>query len=77
MFSEIIIKDNGEGIDKQDLSNIFKRFYKGKNSKEDSVGIGLAMAKSIIEEQGGNIFVESKKDIGTEFHITMYKNYCD
>ena len=48
IYSEIIIKDNGEGIDKDDIQNIFKRFYKGKNSKSDSVGIGLAMAKSII-----------------------------
>ena len=54
---------------------IFKRFYKGKNSKSDSVGIGLAMAKSIIESQNGDIYVKSEKNKGTEFHITFHKRY--
>lgn len=75
IYSEIIIKDNGEGIDKDDIQNIFKRFYKGKNSKSDSVGIGLAMAKSIIESQNGDIYVKSEKNMGTEFHITFHKRY--
>ena len=75
IYSEIIIKDNGEGIDKDDIQNIFKRFYKGKNNKSDSVGIGLAMAKSIIESQNGDIYVKSKKNRGSEFHITFHKRY--
>ena len=75
IYSEIVIKDNGEGIDKDDIPNIFKRFYKGKNSKSDSVGIGLAMAKSIIESQNGDIYVKSEKNKGTEFHITFHKRY--
>nr|WP_295676361.1 HAMP domain-containing sensor histidine kinase [uncultured Intestinibacter sp.] len=75
IYSEIVIKDNGEGIDKEDIPNIFKRFYKGKNSKSDSVGIGLAMAKSIIESQNGDIYVKSEKNMGTEFHITFHKRY--
>ena len=78
IFIEIIIKDDGEGIDKKDLPHIFKRFYKGKsNSKEDSVGIGLAMAKSIIESQNGDIYVKSEKNKGTEFHIVIHKTYSD
>lgn len=78
LFSEIKIKDSGEGIDKKDIKHIFKRFYRGKSSsKEDSVGIGLAMAKSIIESQNGDIFVKSEKGKGTEFYITFHKNYCD
>ena len=75
IYSEIVIKDNGEGIDKDDIPNIFKRFCKGKNSKSDSVGIGLAMAKSIIESQNGDIYVKSEKNKGTEFHITFHKRY--
>ena len=75
IYSEIVIKDNGEGIDKDDIPNIFKRFYKGKNSKSDSVGIGLAMAKSIIESQNGDIYVKSEKNKGTEFYITFHKRY--
>lgn len=78
LYSEIIIKDSGEGIDKKDLPHIFKRFYKGKNSsKSDSVGIGLAMAKSIIESQNGDIYARSEKNKGTEFHIIFHKNYSD
>ena len=77
LYSEIIIRDNGEGIDKKDLPHIFKRFYKGKTSKEDSVGIGLAMAKSIIESQNGDIYVKSEKNKGTEFNIIFHKTYSD
>ena len=54
-----------------------KRFYKGKSSKEDSVGIGLAMAKSIIESQNGDIYVKSEKNKGSEFHIIFHKTYGD
>ena len=77
LYCEVVIKDSGEGIDKKDLPHIFKRFYKGKTSKEDSVGIGLAMAKSIIESQNGEIDVESEINKGTEFHIIFHKTYGD
>lgn len=77
LYSEIIIKDSGEGIDKNDLPHIFKRFYRGKTSKDDSVGIGLAMAKSIIESQNGHIYVNSEKNKGAEFHIIFHKTYGD
>ncbi|KAB2329768.1 HAMP domain-containing histidine kinase [Cytobacillus depressus] len=73
LYTEIIIADNGKGIRKEDLPYIFKRFYKGKNASEDSVGIGLAMAHSIITSQNGVIDVKSGKDQGTEFHIKFYK----
>ena len=77
LYCEIVIKDSGEGIDKKDLPHIFKRFYKGKSSKDDSVGIGLAMAKSIIESQNGDIYVKSEKNKGSEFHIIFHKTYGD
>ncbi|UPA29458.1 HAMP domain-containing histidine kinase [Terrisporobacter glycolicus] len=77
IYCEVVIKDSGEGIDKKDLPHIFKRFYKGKASKEDSVGIGLAMSKSIIESQNGDIYVNSEKNQGTEFHIIFHKTYGD
>jgi signal transduction histidine kinase len=74
LFIKLIIKDNGEGIDKEDFPHIFERFYKGKRSKKsDSIGIGLAMSKSIIESQGGSISVKSKKGEGTVFDITFLK----
>ena len=69
MYSEIKIKDFGIGIDKQDLPHIFERFYKGKNSSNESVGIGLALAKSIIETDNGYIWVDSELEKGTTFTI--------
>ena len=73
LFTEIIIADNGKGIPKEDLPYIFKRFYKGKNASEDSIGIGLAMAHSIITSQNGDIEVKSEKEKGTQFQIKFYK----
>ena len=73
LFTEITITDNGKGIAKEDLPYIFKRFYKGKNASDDSVGIGLAMAHSIITSQQGDIAVQSQAGIGTQFHIKFYK----
>lgn len=51
LYTKISIKDNGNGITKEDLPHIFERFYKGKNSSDDSVGIGLSLAKTIIESK--------------------------
>ncbi|MBF6633954.1 MAG: HAMP domain-containing histidine kinase [Planococcus sp. (in: Bacteria)] len=73
LYTEIAIADNGSGILKQDLPHIFKRFYKGQNAGEDSVGIGLAMAYSIITSQQGDIEVKSEPAMGTSFHIKFYK----
>ncbi|MEW9051208.1 MAG: HAMP domain-containing sensor histidine kinase [Neobacillus sp.] len=73
LYTEITIQDNGRGIPKEDLPYIFKRFYKGKNAGEDSVGIGLAMAYSIITSQKGDIEVTSLIGKGTQFHIKFYK----
>ena len=73
MYSSIIISDNGTGISKQDLPHIFERFYKGDNQKE-SIGIGLNMAKKIIDLSGGEINVLSTPSVGTTFIIKIYKN---
>ncbi|MBM7553313.1 ATP-binding protein [Thalassobacillus pellis] len=73
LFTEITIQDSGKGIPKEDLPYIFKRFYKGKNAGEDSVGIGLAMAHSIITNQNGSIEVFSKEGEGTRFQVKFYK----
>ena len=73
LFTKIIIKDYGEGMNNKDLKNIFKRFYKGNNSSKDSVGIGLSLAKVIIEKNNGYISVDSKKNEGTTFIIKYLK----
>ncbi|MDF2881226.1 MAG: signal transduction histidine kinase [Clostridiaceae bacterium] len=74
IYRRIIIEDTGEGISEEDLPNIFKRFYKAKTAKKsDSIGIGLALAKSIIEFHNGIIEVQSKLSEGTKFIITFLK----
>lgn len=74
LYNEIIIEDNGCGITNEDLPHIFERFYHGKNSAPDSVGIGLALAKTIIEQERGSITVESEENEGTRFSIKFYNS---
>lgn len=74
VYTMIKILDNGDGIDKDDLPYIFNRFYKGKNARSESIGIGLAMSKSIIQNQGGIIEVTSEENRGTEFIVKIYKS---
>lgn len=74
LYTKISIKENGNGITKEDLPHIFERFYKGKNSSDDSVGIGLSLAKTIIEKQGGYISVSSELNKGSEFVIKFFNN---
>lgn len=73
IFTQIIISDTGSGIAKEDVPHIFERFYKGKNSGKDSVGIGLPLAKSILVSQHGDILVETKEGEGTTFYVRFYK----
>lgn len=73
VYTMIIISDTGEGIAQYDLPYIFNRFYKGKNAKSESIGIGLAMSKSILENQGAIIEAVSEKK-GTRFIIKIYKS---
>lgn len=72
VYSRILIRDNSVGINEDDLPYIFDRFYKGKNSSKDSVGIGLALSKSIIEKDNGSISVKSTPKIGTIFTIKYF-----
>lgn len=73
LYSRIYIKDEGEGLTKEEIKNIFKRFYKGKNSKETSIGIGLNISKKIMEAQDGYINIKSKKGLGSEFILGFLK----
>ena len=73
IYKEITIEDTGCGIAGEDLPHIFERFYKGKNAGKDSVGIGLALSKTIITSQHGDIIVESTEGVGTKFSVRFYK----
>ncbi|MBU3093372.1 HAMP domain-containing histidine kinase [Clostridium sp. CF011] len=70
----ITIKDNGSGIHPEDIHYIFKRFYRSRFSKDkDGIGIGLTLAKTIVEKHGGSITVESTLNQGTTFYLTFPK----
>lgn len=72
VYTLVKIRDYGKGISKIDIDNIFKRFYKGSESNTSSVGIGLSLAKKIIEMDNGKISVESNKE-STCFIIKYFK----
>ena len=72
IYNEIIISDNGCGIPPEELPHIFERFYHGKNSAKDSVGIGLAFSKAVINSLGGFIEAQSEVGRGTKFIIRFY-----
>ncbi len=69
VYLRLTVDDEGEGIDDADLPHIFERFYKAKNAGPNSVGIGLNLAKTVIEAQNGYITVRSEKNKGTRFTI--------
>lgn len=73
IFSQILISDTGCGMAAEDIPHVFERFYRGKNAGKDSVGIGLALAKTIIESQHGEISVRSEEGLGSTFDIKLYK----
>ena len=72
LYSTITVSDNGQGIASEDLPHIFERFYRGKNAADDSVGIGLALSKTIIEKAGGAVRVKSEIGEGSTFTIKFF-----
>ena len=74
LYNKLTISDNGCGISKEDLPHIFERFYHGKNSSKDSVGIGLALAKTVFEKENASVSVESEQGRGSVFEIRFYKS---
>lgn len=76
-FIHVEIEDNGKGIDKKELPYIFDRFYRADsshNSNEGGSGIGLAIAKKIIEAHEGRIWATSKLNTGTVMHFVLRKS---
>lgn len=73
-ITQIIVEDNGSGIHPQDLYHIFKRFYRSRFSKDtQGIGLGLPLAKAIVEAHNGTIEVDSQMGRGTIFTITFLK----
>lgn len=73
LFTEIEIHDSGAGFEEKDLSAVFSRFYRGKNSRASGYGIGLALCKTIITRQGGTIYAENHPQGGAVFMIRFPK----
>lgn len=74
LFTEITVTDTGEGFSKNDLPHIFERFYKGENACEESVGIGLNLARKIITSQNGTITAQNGPNGGAMFTVKFYKS---
>ncbi|HCI83190.1 MAG TPA: two-component sensor histidine kinase, partial [Lachnospiraceae bacterium] len=70
---DLDICDNGCGISAGDLPHIFERFYKGKQASPDSAGIGLSLAKEVIQKQNGSIEASGAEGEGTAFHIRFFQ----
>ncbi len=64
LYTEILVADNGPGFDEEDIPHLFQRFYRGKNAGRDSIGIGLALSKSLIERQNGTLRADNGQDGG-------------
>lgn len=69
---QLVISDDGSGIAPEDIHHIFKRFYRSKNSLDtEGIGLGLPLAKSILEGQGGLISCQSEPGRGTSFILSF------
>lgn len=74
LLTQIVVEDDGDGIHPEDLYNIFKRFYRSRFSQDvHGIGLGLPLAKSIVEIHGGTIYVTSKQGVGTTFTLNFFK----
>lgn len=75
-YIEVEMEDNGKGIPKSDISNIFDRFYRSdtsRNSRKGGSGLGLAISRKIIEDHGGKIWATSRENVGTSIFFTLCK----
>lgn len=74
LCTEILIWDKGEGFENGDIPHLFERFYRGKNAGEGGIGIGLSLAREIIERQNGTIRARNRPDGGALFEIRFYSH---
>ena len=74
LYTEIFIRDEGEGFAREDIPHLFERFYRGKNAGEGGIGIGLALSKEIIECQNGTIRARNAAEGGALFEIRFYSH---
>ena len=72
LYTEILIWDEGAGFAKEDLPRLFERFYRGRDACEGGIGIGLALAKEIVERQNGTLRARNRPEGGALFEIRFY-----
>lgn len=72
LYLQITVEDTGSGFDPAELPYLFRRFFRGKRSGKDSVGIGLALCRAVVEGQGGVIRAENSAEGGARFVIRFY-----
>jgi len=71
---EVTVTDTGAGISPEDLPYIFERFWRGEKSRSRAgggSGLGLTIARQLVQMHGGTIRVESTPDAGSKFHFTL------
>jgi len=74
LYVQIRIWDEGQGFAKEELPHLFERFYRGKNAKDGSIGIGLSLVKAIIEMQNGILSANNLSTGGACFEIRFYRH---
>lgn len=74
LYTEVLIWDEGDGFAREDMLHLFERFYRGKSAGEGGIGIGLALAKEIIERQNGTIRAENRPEGGACFIVRFYRH---
>jgi signal transduction histidine kinase len=72
-FAEISVSDTGRGIAPDEISQVFERFYQGDTSRgsDGGFGLGLAIARLIVEQHGGTIDVQSESGRGSTFRVRL------
>ena len=74
VYAQVVVRDHGPGIPRADQKHLFERFYRASKVENENIGIGLALAKEIIEKQNGYVTVESG-DKGTAFIVRFLKHF--
>lgn len=74
LFCEIVVRDSGEGFEPSEIPRLFDRFYRGSNASQESVGIGLSLARTVIAAQNGTLCAANAQDGGALFTVRFYKS---
>lgn len=72
LYASLILEDSGPGFSAKDLPHLFERFYRGEHAAKDHAGIGLALAKAVLEQQNGQLRAENTADGHARFSVKWY-----